>query len=463
MRFHHMTWLAAGLVSILVAAGCSNESSDPDAVGRAQVRLISPQVNGFELTRVSIDTNTGFSGNLVRDAQTGDFTGTLSLPTGVHELTGKAFVAATLVGVSNPVPVDIQAGAVNQVTIQILDIAGGSQPDFAPLLESLSHPAATTAGTVVLFASSAVDLDGTPVLYSWSDDCFDSIFTAPQAAVTGWSKTTAGTCLVTLTAESGGQSLTVSFSVAVFGAGADLGAVEVVGEFIAAPSPQLQFSVPDGSCYVDKFVDNASCSTPITSPGVAELSGWANVDGNNNTGSLTLFDDCGGAFGVQYQEPGYYIRANWLPPAQGGICRLTVRSVNQEGVVGEISMGVAVRSGTPREPTEGPSVSADVFLWDGGWTCSVFPGQEDVFCGTAPAGGRVDLSGGVSWGDSFPGSIVFTDDCGGAFAGDMDVSSGYFYFRWQAPGSPVEGCTVTVTATSLEGRSSSGSFRVDVL
>jgi hypothetical protein len=461
MRFHHMTWLAAGLVSIFVGAGCSDSSSDPEAMGRAQVRLITPQVSPFELTRVTLDTDTGFSADLARDPQTGDFTGTLGLPAGVHELTGSAFVGTTLVGVGNPVPVDIQPGAVSRVMIQILDITGGSQPGFTPLLESLSHPSATTAGTEVLFAASVVDLDGTPVSYSWSDDCSDSIFTAPQSGVTGWSKASSGTCRITLTAESAGDTMTAAFSIAVFGTGADLGAVEVVGEFVPALQPQLSFSVGGEYCHVTPHADDASCSLPIASPDMAFIYAYGSIE-SGDSGSITLVDDCGGTFAVEYEGPGY-IQTYWLPPTQGGICRLTLRAVSQEGVLSEISMAVAVRPGTPRVPSEGPSVSANLYLYEYGYFCSVYPGQEEVYCGLTPAGGAAQLDGNVDWGDSFPGTIEITDDCGGAFFdGSTDVPGGYFYSQWQSPGSAA-GCTITVTATSLEGLTSSGSFVVDVL
>lgn len=135
--------------------------------------------------------------------------------------------------------------------------------------------------------------------------------------MTGWSKASSGTCRITLTAESGGDAITLAFSIAVFGTGTDLGAVEVVGEFVPALSPQLSF---------------------------------------------------------------------------------------------------------------------------------------------------FDIHGNVSWGDSLPGSIELSDDCGGVFMDEyIDVPSGAVHGQWHAPDSPGAGCTVTVTATSLEGLTSSGSFRIDVL
>ncbi|HWN71965.1 MAG TPA: hypothetical protein VNM90_30205, partial [Haliangium sp.] len=359
MRFRPMTWLAASLAALLAAGCAGSDTASTDEMGTARIGLITPQVLPFELTRVSVETNTGFSVDLARDPFTGVFEGTLLLPVGVHELIGRAFVDADQVGVSSPVPADIQAGVVTQVTIQILDTTGGPQPDFGPLIESLSHPTSSTAGAEVMFAVSIIDPDGTPVSIDWSDDCADSTFTAAQSTATGWSKATPGTCNVTVTGASNGASVSQSFSIVVFPPGANQGAVDIVNEFIAAPTPELQFYVPEGFCTVGTFSSNASCAFPAASPTVPTLQVVTNWQ-NGSPGAVTLSDDCGGTLGVTFQDPSFVV-ASWLPPVQGGICRLTAHAVNQQGVVGELSMAVLVRPGTPRQPNGAPSVSANLF------------------------------------------------------------------------------------------------------
>lgn len=457
MRFLHLTWLAAGMAALL--AGCAgSDAESTDAMGTARIQLITPQAFEFQLTRVSVETNTGFTVDLARDPQSGAFTGSLSLPVGVHEVTGRAFVDAEQVGASNPVPAEIQAGAVAQVMIQILDTTGGDQPDFGPLLESLSHPASTTVGTAVLLAASIIDPDGTPVSIQWADDCDDASFSSPQDGVTGWSKAAPGTCRITLTGTSNGQSLTTSFSIVVFEAGANQGAVEVISEFISAPSVDVQLSLPDGFCLVNRFASNASCSSAIASPTAASVQGFVTWE-NSTPGTSTIFDDCGGAFSVNSNQ--FFIDTTWLPPVQGGICRVTVRAISQEGVVSEMSAAVLVRPGTPRQPVGAPQVSVNASFPS--TFCQGFSDQGESFCGPTQSGRLVNLDGSVFWNDTIPGSIQITDSCGGVFSpGFIDVRNGGFFGTWQAPASPAASCRITVTATSLEGVTRAAVLRTDV-
>lgn len=457
MRFLHLTWLAAGMAALL--AGCAGpDAASTETVGTARIQLITPQAFDFQLTRVSVQTSTGFTVDLGRDPQSGAFTGSLSLPAGVHEVTGLAFADLEQVGASNPAPVEIQAGVVAQVTIQILDTTGGDQPGFGPLLESLSHPASTTVGTDVLLAASIIDPDGTLVSIEWADDCADSSFSAPQDGVTGWSKATPGTCRITLTGISGGQGLTTSFNIVVFEAGANQGAVGVVTEFISAATVSLTLNLPDAPCFVSRFASNASCSSAIASPTVATVQ--ASVSWENSTpGTLTLFDDCGGAFSQSPSQ--FFIDAIWLPPAQGGLCRITARTISLEGVISEMTAAVLVRPGTPRQPARGPQVLAT-----GSFPttfCQARSNEGEAFCGPTQAGNLTSIDGNVSWEDSIPASVEVTDSCGGTFSNSFfDVRGGFFFGTWQAPATPAPGCAITVTATSLEGVTRSAVLRTDV-
>jgi hypothetical protein len=461
MRAHESIWLAATAAALL--AGCVGaESPATGDMGTVQVRLITPQVGQLELTRVSVESNTGASADLTRDAQTGQFTGSLLLPAGMHELTGRAFIDDDLVGVSNPVPADVQAGGVTQVMIQILDITGGNQPDFGPILASLSHPTSTSAGTEVLFAASVIDPDGTPVSYDWTDDCDDSTFTAPQAAETGWSKLTPGACRVTLVASSGGVSITNSFSVVVFQSGADQGAVEIVNEFISAPTSSLQLVAGSEQCFTTSSAADASCRKVFASPEFAQVLvgiDWA----NGSPGTATLSDDCGGSVGVGVQNPSTIIAA-WLPPIQGGLCRLTVRATNGQGVLGQLSMAIVVLDGVPRQPATPPTISAEMFLPTEFGRCLAASDQPASDCGTLAAFTSTAISARVFWGDSLPGSIEFTDGCGGQFFGTgVDLVSGFAGTEWAAPGTSAADCPITVTARSLEGLTTSAVFLLDVL
>lgn len=461
MRYHQSIWLAATAAALLAAGCVGAESPATDDTGTIEVRLITPQAGAFELTRVSLETDTGVSADLTRNPQSGQFAGTVLLPAGMHELTARAFIDAELVGVSNPVPADVQAGGVTLVMIQILDVTGGNQPDFGPILASLSHPTSTTAGAEVLFAASVIDPDGAPVSFDWSDDCGDATFSAPQAAQTGWSKLGPGTCRVTLVASSEGVSITNSFSIVVFQAGANQGAIEVVTEFISAPTPTLQLAVGNSLCITSPFSGDASCPTVFASPQFASVfvpHQWQ----NGTPGTATLSDDCGGSVGVTSQDS-FSLQANWLPPVEGGVCRLTVRAINGQGVVGELSMAVVVLAGTPRQPAAPPTLFADLFPASGA-SCSAAGGGPASVCGFTLAGSTQFLQASVFWNDGLPGSVAFTDGCGGVFAGDTgSPGSGFFLREWTAPAANFQLCPITVTATNLEGQSTSAVFLIDVL
>jgi hypothetical protein len=457
MRFLHLTLPAAVLAAALAGCGGSDAEST-DATGTARIHLITPQVFDFQLTRVSVETNTGFTVDLARDQQTGDFGGSLALPAGVHEITGRAFVDAEQVGASNPVTAEIQAGAITQIMIQILDTTGGDQPDFGPILESLSHPTSTTVGVEVIFAASVIDLDGTPVSIAWDDDCSDSSFTSPQEAMTGWSKATPGTCRVTISAASGGQTLATSFNIAVFEAGANQGAADIVSEFISAPSISLFLGLPEGFCSVDRFAGNASCASAIASPSTASVQASVNWE-NATPGNFTVVDDCGGAFGVFANQS--FVDGQWLPPVQGAICRVTARAISQEGIVSEMTAAVLVRPGTPRQPTGAPRITVNAFL--PAVFCQGDSENGEAFCGSMRPGAFLNFDGNLTWADTIPGQLEVSDSCGGVFSNRFtDTRGGFYSGSWQAPAMPAPGCAMTITATSLEGVTRSAVLRINV-
>lgn len=457
MRFLHLTLPAVVLTAMLAGCGGSDAEST-DATGTARIHLITPQAFDFQLTRVSVETNTGFAVDLTRDQQTGDFGGSLALPAGVHEITARAFVEAEQVGASNPVAAEIQAGAITQVMIQILDTTGGDQPDFGPILESLTHPTSTTAGVEVIFAASVIDPDGSPVSITWDDDCSDSSFTSPQEGMTGWSKATPGTCRVTLSATSGGLSLATSFNIAVFEAGANQGAADIVSEFISAPTISLFLFLPDGFCAVDRFAGNASCASAIASPDAASVQ--ASVSWENATpGNFTVFDDCGGVFGVSAGQS--FVDGTWLPPVQGAICRVTARAISQEGIVSEMTAAVLVRAGAPRQPVGAPRVRVNAFL-----PASFCEGDSDAgeaLCGTMRPGSVLNFDGNIFWADTLPGRREVSDSCGGVFSNLFhDLRGGFHAGTWQAPATPAPGCAITISAVSLEGVTRSAVLRINV-
>lgn len=445
MRLH---WISTFGLACLVAVGCGADTEEATGTGMARVRVNIAQLTAYEITEVTIEAS-GVVETLVRDSDTGVFNGALLLPVGAHDLVARAYQDATLVGESTPTPVDIQAGVVTEVSLRILDTTGGSQPDYGPIVASLTYPATTEAGAAASLAVSVVDPDGDPVTISWSDDCADSTFTAPDAATTEWSKDTEGTCNITVTATAGGLSASETFAVVVFAAGASSGAVSVDGTFIEAPMISVRLTYDSRDCDVTPSSASASCSTPIASPEYASVSGLVSW-GNGTPGTIEVVDTCGGAFGFGFRSS-FDFHGTWLPPVEAGVCFVTVQATNGEGGVGNLSAAVLVGEGTPRVVSP-PNIMMAVQAPDG--TCLVDSSASPVDCGQALSGQNLFLDIQTDWLDGLAGSVEVTDDCGGTVELSSESNSGFINGVWTPPATSGVTCNLTVDATSLEGASS---------
>jgi hypothetical protein len=440
MRARGLSSMVLGIVSLL-AVGCGNG----DGIrGMAEIRVHALQLSAGNITRVTVEAG-GLSQDLTRNPTTGLFNGTLLLPVGTYDLVARAYVDANLVGQSNPTPMEIQAGIVTRVTLRILSTTGGGQPNFGPILDSLTYPTSTQAEAQASFAISVVAPNNDPVAIEWASDCADSTFSAPQSPTTTWSKASPGTCRITVTATSNGISLTESFSIVVFPAGSASGAVTVDGVFVEAPSLYLSlYNGPQG-CSVAPASQSASCPGSVASPNVAgyqvNVFGW----GNSTPGTLAVSDNCGGRFGATYQNPDS-VSGNWLPPVQAGVCIITASAVNGDGVAATLRAAILVREGTPRTASP-PRINADFF---GYGYCQLSSDNSPANCAPMPAGNGGNLQGGVNWVDGLAGSVSVTDDCGGTFNRySSDPAS--VYGTWTPPNSPGATCLLTIRATNLEG------------
>jgi hypothetical protein len=65
----------------------------------------------------------------------------------------------------------------------------------------------------------------------------------------------------------------------------------------------------------------------------------------------------------------------------------------------------------------------------------------------------------VGWADGHPGSLTVVDDCAGPLP--PPASTLFFSVGYQVP-STATACTLTVTATSLEGASTQASMHYEV-
>jgi hypothetical protein len=226
----------------------------------------------------------------------------------------------------------------------------------------------------------------------------------------------------------------------VFPAGAGAGAVTATADFVSRPLVAL--SMPRLGCGVNSSVfglSNSSCANPIASPQVADLSLSVISWGGATPGTVELSDDCGGRFGTNSHSAAG-LSGSWLPPVNAGLCKLTVRAVNGDGLVEALTAAVLVRAGTPAM-SQRPGIFAH--LENG---CPFGEGSLPE-CGLIAAGALQSVTTSVGWGDGLPGSVVVTDDCAGV---RIEPDNAFFAVSsYRVANQPGQACTVRVRATSL--------------
>jgi hypothetical protein len=445
------------LIISVFAVGCITGHPDvlgTDRQGVAELHVDAGPLLAASITRVTIEA-ADQTQDLALNPTTGTFDGTLFLPAGMQRLVARAFAGDMIVGQSQPTAVEVTAGIVTRVLLRILDLTGSPAQVFGPILDSLSFPTTTDAGTTVTFAISVIAPLGDPVTYAWSSDCMDATFTAPSAPTTGWSKAAQGTCTITVTATSNGFTIAQSFGIVVFPAGANFGAVGVSTTFITAPSVVLgMFAV---SCNVGLFSDG-SCPGTIASPTASDYRGAVFNWGGSTPGTFDVSDSCGGRFGTSSRWIDG-VSGFWLPPVGGGLCFLTAHAVNGDGLATTVTAAVLTRPGTAA--TARPPRPFVVFQ-ESNFGCPFGSSASPTDCGPFQTGSQRSLSGQVSWDDGHPGSVTITDDCVGP---RPDASDAGFFFSasWLAPDMPGATCTTTVRATNLEGVSTEVAARYHVV
>lgn len=426
-----------------LAAGCAAHAPSPDvAQGVAELRIDPGSLQSDGITRMTVEVD-GAAQDLGFNSTTGTFNASLFLPVGAHTLVGRAFSDDDLVGESNPVPVQITTGSVTRVELRVLDLTGGGPRNYGPLFNSLTFPTSVEAQKSASFALSVFAPGGDPVSYQWTSDCTDSTFSTPSAATTGWSKPTAGSCAISVTATSNGFSLSRAFSIVVFPPGSANGAADVTGTFIAAPRVNITFF--DLACGVSPG-GNESCAATIAAPRVTTLSAFVFDWGGSTPGPFEVSDNCGGSFGIDVTDPDTVDRF-WLPPVAGGLCIITVRATSADGVAGVETVALVTLPGTAPPVPRAPIVGAVI---DG---CALNALGTPASCGAIAAGATRTLSGSVSVSEGHNGLVTLTDSCVGAvpvlvpFFGSLSAT-------WTVPSVPSgTTCTVTLHVTTLEGSS----------
>jgi hypothetical protein len=442
------------LIVAVLAVGCTTNDTDTltsEHQGLAEVHVDAAPL-AASITRVTLQAGAE-SQDLVLNPATGTFDGTLILPSGTQSVVASAFSGDTLVGQSQPTSVDIQAGIVTRILLRILDLTVEGPSIYGPIFDSLSYPTTTEAEASATFTISVVAPVGDPVTYAWASDCADSTFSAPDAATTSWSKAAEGACTINVTATSNGFSIMQSFGIVVFPAGSGRGAVTVNSVFVTAP--MMFLSLPTlGGCLVFPG-GNASCSDTIASPTTAPYQVSVFNWGSSAPGTIELSDNCGGRFGTDSRNAGDRF-GSWLPPVAGGLCILTARAVNGDGLASTLSAAILVRAGGPataQPPVFSGSLANGCFFQSSGVPAD---------CGLAQAGGSFGLFGNMFWADGHPGSLTITDDCGGGAQSDPN-NLFFFDAPWTLPSEPGRICTTTVRATNLEGVSSDAVARYQLV
>jgi len=328
-------WAApvAAIVTSVAGTGCGADMDISSASAHIEIRV--PEAFAGVIARMSVQIDGGEE--VALDAAGGTFTGMLMVPAGVRTFVGRAYdTNGALVGQSQPLQAQITAGVIQGVQLMILDVSEGPS-QFGPALLGLTYPETGEVDQPFTFALNAVDPDGDAVAIQWTSTCADSTFSDATAATTTWTRSVTGGCGITVTAASSGFTVSRTFSVVVFPAGSQQGAVNVSGQFVPAPSqPQLSLSYSTGSCSIYAGVLDSTCQNPVRPGEAVNWSVYA-YDGNYNTASIS--DNCGGTFSTYY-DYGYQKGGYWYPPAGQTSCIITATSTNYNGASAHVRAGV---------------------------------------------------------------------------------------------------------------------------
>ncbi len=425
----------------LASPGCTTPEG-AGAVGSASLRI--DVGNQHSITRVAVSTLTGHETDLVRDDVSGTYIGALLLPAGSHDLIGQAFVEDELVGESVPVAVEVQAGLVVGADIRILDLTGAGTVGHRPIIVALTHPLSAVVGQPASLAATIVDPDGDPVTVAWSSECPEAVFSAPESTETDLTLTDQGTCDVSLTVSDGELTTVDSFKVVVFGEGANTGAVDISGTFVAAPTISLTLAYPAGTCDVFTGAQDGTCAGDIASPDTATIVAFADW-GYGEPGTIEITDDCGGVTDLHLEDP-FFVDGVWTPPTAESVCLITARANGPEGPSSEVSAAILVRDGEPQASE--PLISA-TFSHDDG-DCDVSAGTLDTECPAMGGNELGILEATIDWLDLPPGTVDIFDTCAGEFI-VLDTSDPFFAFaEWIAPSTDPE-CELHIRAEPANG------------
>jgi hypothetical protein len=245
--------------------------------------------------------------------------------------------------------VEITANATASVYIRILDSTGPAPvPDHGPVITSLTASKTNPgAGEAVALAVTAVDVDGDPLTYAWSQDCESGEFTAADEESTSWSSAVAGVCTLTVAVASNDLAVERSVSIVVFDNVPATGAVSVSGEYLPNPTINVVYlESSTGYCFVERTGANATCSLTVRPSDLLIDRSMIVLDWSesNASASVSLSDDCGGTLvsgPVADCSNCDSFALSWRAPPTPAVCVLTAR-VTRDAMTDEFPIVVNV-------------------------------------------------------------------------------------------------------------------------
>ena len=332
--------LRVALLALCVGCGA-------DSVPRARVTINTSSLSQQGIDRVTVQVEpAGITAELLPTATSGIFSAVLDLPAGAQTLTVTAYVGQTQVG-RGVAEVTIVAGETADVTVRVIDQTGVQvpPPDAWVIIRSVNASQTEAAvGEVVELTVDAVDPNGDPITYEWSDNCGGTSFGSPNASTTSWTHAAAGPCDIVVRAAAGGASDSATLRITTT---AGNGGASITGQFVPHPEIQsillLNYPRLDLFCEIERSDENANCGTFLSNRGWARgaqvFRVYVTLDAttaDDNERTLTFSDDCGG---TTVFSGGNRL---WQAPRDPAVCLLTATVTNAEGLRDTFSIAVEV-------------------------------------------------------------------------------------------------------------------------
>jgi PKD repeat protein len=362
--------LAAAATLSVALVGCRISSGGAPGEGtvviRAQALGLTASIDRFEVLASPAERSTW----LLADS-TGAFVGSLALPAGAQALTATAFAGASAMGAARA---DLQVIAGQSADV-LLRVRGDQLPARSPLITSLVASTTHALAGQTISVSAAADAGGDPVAFSWTDQGCGS-FDSPATSSTPWSRSTPGTCRLTVVASSAGGEDSQSIAVTV-----------------TAPRPA-------------PAITSLTVSTTSAAVGQA-VSLTATADAGGDPVHFSWSDrSCGGSFSSPSAPSTVWVHST------PGVCTLTV-TAKSEG--GEDARTVSITVGTPgAAPTLSSLVASSERVVAGQivtLTASASAGMDPVTYAWSDQGcGSFSSTAGAvaTWSRSIPGTCLLT-------------------------------------------------------